>query len=109
MAEDGPRAEGRTLICTVVFVDLVEYSERTVAQQAVQKAHLNRLIAQCLADVAEAERTIIDTGDGAALCFFGDPEDALFAAAPARSRPRSAWASTSARCARSATSTATAA
>ena len=23
----------------------------------------------------------VDTGDGAALCFFGDPEDALFAAA----------------------------
>jgi class 3 adenylate cyclase len=84
MAEEEPRPEGRTFICTVAFVDLVDYSERTVAQQAAQKNHLNRLIGRCLAEIAEAERMTIDTGDGAALCFFGDPEDALFAAASLR-------------------------
>jgi hypothetical protein len=34
----------------------------------------------------QADRIMIDTGDGAALCFSGDPEDALLAASAIRSR-----------------------
>jgi class 3 adenylate cyclase len=77
-------SENRTVICTVVFVDLVDYSRRPVAQQVVLKRHLNELINRALAQVAESDRLALDTGDGAALCFFGDPEDALFAAANLR-------------------------
>jgi class 3 adenylate cyclase len=77
-------SENRTVICTVVFVDLVDYSSRPVAQQVVFKRHLNEVINRALAQVAEADRLALDTGDGAALCFFGDPEDALFAAANLR-------------------------
>jgi class 3 adenylate cyclase len=86
MAADQPPygSENRTVICTVVFVDLVDYSRRPVAQQAVLKRHLNEVIGRALAQVAEADRLALDTGDGAALCFFGDPEDALFAAASLR-------------------------
>ena len=82
MAGDPPfyRAENRTVICTVVFVDLVDYSREPVARQAALKRHLNDLIGRALAHVAETDRIALDTGDGAALCFFGDPEDALFAA-----------------------------
>jgi class 3 adenylate cyclase len=82
MAGDPPpyRAENRTVICTVVFVDLVDYSREPVSRQAALKRHLNDLIGRALAHVAETDRIALDTGDGAALCFFGDPEDALFAA-----------------------------
>jgi class 3 adenylate cyclase len=82
-------SENRTFICTVVFVDLVDYSRRPVSQQALLKRHLNEAIGRALAQVAEADRLALDTGDGAALCFFGDPEDALFAAANLRDAIRS--------------------
>lgn len=71
---------GRTFICSVTFIDIVRYSEASIAQQMAMKARLNRAIAQAVDAVAESERIILDTGDGAAICFLGDPEDALFAA-----------------------------
>ena len=70
----------RTLVCTVLFVDIVGYSQKPVSQQVAMKAHVNQLIADALAHVASTERILLDTGDGAALCFLGDPEDAMFAA-----------------------------
>jgi hypothetical protein len=42
------------------------------------------MIGRSLAHIGESDRFALDTGDGAALCFFGDPEDALFAAASLR-------------------------
>jgi class 3 adenylate cyclase len=81
-------SEHRTVICTVVFVDIVAYSQQAVAQQVQVKRHLNALIGRALAQVAESDRLALDTGDGAALCFFGDPEDALFAAANLRQAVR---------------------
>jgi hypothetical protein len=39
---------------------------------------LNTLLTEALANVAPNDRIILDTGDGAALSFIGDPEDALF-------------------------------
>src|SRR5262245_24031886 len=84
-AEPPPQTpETRTFICTVVFVDLVGYSERPVTQQGMLKRHLNEVIGRSLAHVGESDRLALDTGDGAALCFLGDPEDALFAAANLR-------------------------
>ena len=71
---------GRTIICSVVFLDIVGYSKTPVSQQLAMKTRLNELITQAMSGVVESERLILDTGDGAALCFLGDPEDALFAA-----------------------------
>ena len=86
MSEEQPPhgSENRTVICTVVFVDLVDYSQQPVSQQVVFKRHLNGMINRALDHVAESDRLALDTGDGAALCFFGDPADALFAAASLR-------------------------
>jgi hypothetical protein len=70
----------RTFICTVVFVDIVRYSEKPVSQQLAMKARFNEIVSQTLRSIAQNERLMLDTGDGAALCFLGDPEDALFAA-----------------------------
>lgn len=71
---------GRTIICTVVFIDIVRYSEAPDSLQLAMKDRLNAVIAEAVAGTSEQERVILDTGDGAALCFLGDPEDALFAA-----------------------------
>ncbi|MBF0565444.1 MAG: adenylate/guanylate cyclase domain-containing protein [Nitrospirae bacterium] len=70
----------RTWLCTVVFLDVVGYTQRPVAQQMEIKERLRKIISESTANIAQSERTVIDTGDGAALCFMGDPEDALFVA-----------------------------
>jgi hypothetical protein len=70
----------RTLICSVVFLDIVEYSRQPVADQIRLKDLFNTLLAQALREVPVTDRIILDTGDGAALSLIGDPEDALFVA-----------------------------
>jgi class 3 adenylate cyclase len=71
---------GRTLVCSVLFLDVVGYSKKSVVQQHELKQNLNRVLAEALETVAPMDRIILDTGDGAAIAFTGDPEDALFAA-----------------------------
>jgi hypothetical protein len=71
-------AINRTFICSVVFLDVVEYSRKPVAEQIFFKERLNTLLTEALANVAPNDRIILDTGDGAALSFLGDPEDALY-------------------------------
>jgi len=71
-------AINRTFICSVVFLDVVEYSRKPVAEQIFFKERLNTLLTEALASIPPNERIILDTGDGAALSFLGDPEDALY-------------------------------
>ena len=78
--------QSRTWLCSVVFLDIVGYTERAVTQQIDMKQHLQDLVAEAIADVPKSERLMVDTGDGAALCFLGDPEEALFAALNLRDR-----------------------
>lgn len=78
--------QSRTWLCSVVFLDIVGYTERAVTQQIDMKQHLQDLITDAIADVPKSERLMVDTGDGAALCFLGDPEEALFAALNLRDR-----------------------
>ena len=70
----------RTFICSVVFLDIVEYSKKAVEEQIILKERFNTLIAETLTDIPVSDRIILDTGDGAAIGFLGDPEDALFVA-----------------------------
>ena len=68
----------RNFICTVVFIDIVEFSKKPVADQMRIKDQLNLLLAASLREVPVKDRIILDTGDGAAVSFLGDPEDGLF-------------------------------
>lgn len=72
--------DNRTFVCSVAFIDIVEYSKKSVADQMRAKEQFNLLLAQALADVPTKDRIILDTGDGAAISFLGDPEDGLFLA-----------------------------
>jgi class 3 adenylate cyclase len=73
-------------MCSVVFADIVQYSQKLVSQQVMLKTRFSALLAAALEHTAAADRLVVDTGDGAALCFLGDPEDALFTANSLRSR-----------------------
>ena len=70
----------RTAICSVVFLDVVGYSKLPDSRQVAAKAQFNEVVQKSLAPTPEAERVVLDTGDGAALCFLGDPEAAITAA-----------------------------
>lgn len=68
----------RTFIGSVVFVDIVGYSKKSVSEQIALKDRFTAILADSLKDIAVEQRIILDTGDGAAMSFLGDPEDALF-------------------------------
>lgn len=72
--------ENRTFICSVVYYDIANYSTKSVEVQIRLKEKLNRFTTEAIKNVAVNDRIILDTGDGAAICFLGDPEDALFVA-----------------------------
>jgi len=67
----------KNMLCTIMFLDLVGYSTRSVDDQVALKKIFNELIGKALMGVDESSRIAIDTGDGAAICFTGDPEEAL--------------------------------
>jgi hypothetical protein len=73
-------APSRTLVCSVLFLDIAGYSRLGVSEQIELKHGFNEVLAAALQDTPEADRVVIDTGDGAAVTFLGDPERALFAA-----------------------------
>ena len=77
-------SSSRTLVCSVLFLDIVEYSKKAVADQLQLKQAFNQVLGKALEEVPQRDRIILDTGDGAAVTFMGDPEDALFAAMSVR-------------------------
>lgn len=68
----------RTLVGSVLFIDIVGYSKKGVADQVKQKRVFNDMLTAALEQVLPRDRVVVDTGDGAAITFLGDPEGALF-------------------------------
>jgi TolB-like protein/class 3 adenylate cyclase len=75
-----PTGMDRTWLCSVLFLDIVKYSTQSVEVQMKWKDAFNGHLGDVLRDVPEGERVILDTGDGAAVCFLGAPEVATLAA-----------------------------
>lgn len=67
----------KTIMCSVLFLDIVEYSKKSVSGQISLKERFNAFLSVAIRDVPMDDRIILDTGDGAALSFLGDVEDAL--------------------------------
>jgi hypothetical protein len=57
----------RTWLCSVLFMDIAKYSSQSVELQMKWKARFNGYLSEAIYDVAENERVILDTGDGAAV------------------------------------------
>src|SRR6202044_1408813 len=70
----------RTWLCSVVFMDIVNYSSQSTELQIKGKERFNGYLASAIKNVPEDERVILETGDGAATCFLGAPEAAMFTA-----------------------------
>src|SRR5512135_454536 len=77
--------ENKTIICSVLFLDIVEYSKKSVSGQISLKERFNAFLSIAIRDVPVNDRIILDTGDGAAISFLGDISDALHAALSMRS------------------------
>jgi len=69
--------DNKTIICSVLFLDIVEYSQKAVSGQISLKDGFNVFLSTALTDIPVEDRIILDTGDGAAISFLGDIEDAL--------------------------------
>ncbi len=65
------------LQASVVFLDIIGYSKRDVAEQFAVKKRFNADVAAAVAPIPPDSRLMLDTGDGAALCFFSTPMHAL--------------------------------
>ncbi len=74
------RSNNKTIMCSVFFLDIVEYAKMYVEHQILLKDRFNNYLSSAIRDVPLADRIILDTGDGAAINFIGDVEDALKAA-----------------------------
>ncbi len=73
------RPANRTWLCSVVFMDIVAYTKNPLSQQIAIKNHFNDIIASVSQKYfAESDLFLVDSGDGGALCYLGDPEDMLF-------------------------------
>jgi hypothetical protein len=70
----------KTSICSIVFLDLIDYSKKPDSEQIDVKNQFNVFINIALKDIAQNDRIILDTGDGVAIAYMGSPEDALFMA-----------------------------
>lgn len=70
----------KTSICSIVFLDIIDFSKKSDAEQIHTKNQFNDLISCSLKDVALNDRIILDTGDGVAIALLGSPEDAMFVA-----------------------------
>jgi hypothetical protein len=64
----------------VVFLDIIQYSLQSLEVQSQWKQRFNQFLAEAIKECPESDRVILDTGDGAAICFLGDPETAMFCA-----------------------------
>ncbi len=66
--------EDRTWLATVLFMDIINYSIIPVNQELKVKLHFQNLVSKEI-DQLEDEQTIrLDTGDGMAIVYLGDPE-----------------------------------
>jgi len=70
-------ATTRTVVCSVLFLDIVGYSKCTGSEQQKLRQTFNEVLARALEGIPPRDFIVLDTGDGAAIAFLGDPEDAL--------------------------------
>ena len=77
MIDPDKPAENRTFVGSIVFIDIVDYLRKTVAEQILIRERFKALMTASLDGIDPELRLVLDTGDGAAISFLGDLKDAL--------------------------------
>lgn len=72
-----PDSLRRNVLATVMFLDIVGYAAQPIGQQVALRGHLTETLSRALRGIEPGSRVIMDTSDGIATCFLGDPEEAL--------------------------------
>lgn len=69
-------SEARTFIGAVLFADVASPAD-DLAAQAERRSRLVRMLSHAIAPVPPTTRLAVNTKEGCAVCYVGDPEDAL--------------------------------
>lgn len=72
-----PEMNEQTYVCSVVFLDIVQFSQEPITVQSAWRDELAALINKGLENMNPDHRIIVDSGDGAAIGFLLHPEEAL--------------------------------
>ena len=64
-------------ICAIVHLEIIDFSKKTVSEQAEIKNQLNHLINHAVIDIAHNNRAILNVADGTVIACIGPLEDAL--------------------------------
>jgi hypothetical protein len=67
----------RIWICSILFLDIVNYSSQSLELQMEWKGRFNHFLQEALGVLPETDRFILDTGDGAVVCFMGGPDTVM--------------------------------
>ncbi|MBC8210446.1 MAG: hypothetical protein H8E21_05210 [Gammaproteobacteria bacterium] len=66
--------QDRTWLVSVLFLDIFKFSTIPVDQQLKVKRHFQGLVSIQIASLDDGDTIRLDTGDGMAICYLGDPE-----------------------------------
>ncbi len=69
--------EKRIFVGSIMFIDIVDYSKKTVSEQILIRERFKSLMTLSIKGIDPELRLVLDTGDGAAVSFLGDVQDAL--------------------------------
>ena len=69
--------DNKSILSNVLFLDIVEYSRKSVSEQIALKECFNAFLSAAIQNVPVDDRIILDTGDGAAINFLGNAGDVL--------------------------------
>ena len=71
------KSDSATPLASVVFLKIQEFARRPVQEQARLRAQLEAVVAVTAAELAPADRVILDASDGIAVVVLGAPRAAL--------------------------------
>ena len=66
--------DNRTWLVSVLFLDIVGYSKVPVDEQVSIKLNFTDIVANSLDSLNKQDCIRLDTGNGCAICYLGDPE-----------------------------------
>lgn len=72
-------ALAQTVDASVIVLSVPGYGKRAVADQIALRQRLDEEVAVAIADLAPADRLVVDASDGVAILFLGGPHQAMSA------------------------------